>query len=98
MLRHLIRVVFAWILKENRLCNSNIFEEWFAVAHKGSYHGDVLTFLFHERFNKPNRDRKEACSPEITSAMSDVPFLNGSIFAERKEDTSLDVSIGNYIQ
>lgn len=96
VLRHLIRVVFAWILKENKLCNPNIFDEWFATAHKGSYHRDVLAFLFHERFNKPKTERKEACSHEITSAMADVPFLNGSIFAERKEDTLLEVAIDEY--
>ena len=96
VLRHLIRVVFAWILKENGLCNPNIFEEYFAAAHRGSYHSDVLAFLFYERFNKPKDDREEADSSEITSAMADVPFLNGSVFAKRKEDALLDVSMDEY--
>ena len=96
VLRHLIRVVFSWILKENKLCNPNIFDEWFAAAHNDSYHHDVLAFLFHERFNKLETEREEACSTEITSAMADVPFLNGSIFAEREEDALLEVSIDEY--
>lgn len=96
VLRHLIRVVFAWILKENRLCNPDIFEEWFAGRYRDSYHRDVISFMFNERFNSVATERKDAASSEINSAMEDVPFLNGSIFAEREEDASLDVSIDEY--
>ena len=96
VLRHLIRVVFAWILKENKLCNPDIFEEWFASRYGDSYHQHVISFMFNERFNKAETERKEADSSEITSAMNDLPFLNGSIFAERQEDALLDVSIDEY--
>lgn len=46
VLRHLIRVVFAWILKENKLCNPDIFEEWFAKwleAHTEKQKANVQT-------------------------------------------------------
>lgn len=96
VLRHLIRVVFAWILKENKLCNPDIFEEWFANRYEDSYHQDVISFMFNHRFNRVETERKEASSSEIDTAMEDIPFLNGSIFAEREEDTRLDVSKDEY--
>lgn len=96
VLRHLIRVVFAWILKENKLCNPILFEEWFAATHQDLYHKDVLSFLFHERFNTPENSRRKGNSDEITSAMADVPFLNGSVFAHCADDNLLNVSFAEY--
>lgn len=96
VLRHLIRVVFAWILKENGLCNTEIFDDWFAQKYMDGYYANVLAFLFHERFNTPVERRQESSHSDVQHAMDDVPFLNGSVFAPNADDNLMNASFSDY--
>lgn len=99
ILRHLVRVMFAWILKEENVIPPEVFERAFIGAHlddAGRYHADVLRFLFHQRLNVPNAMRSVHAVPAIHEAMAQTPFLNGSLFAEHSDDDELDVSPEDY--
>lgn len=97
VLRHLIRTVFAWILKEDGIIPNELFEESFARRHGGeSYHSHVLMFMFHEGLNKSAQGRKRHCDTAIDKAIQEVPFLNGSLFAEHDGDADLDLSAKHY--
>ena len=96
VLRHLIRVVFAWILKENGLCNKEIFDDWFAQKHKDNYYANVLAFLFHERFDTPAERYQESSHSDVQNAMGDIPFLNGSVFAPNPDDNLMNASFSDY--
>ena len=97
VLRHLIRILFAWILKEDGKLPQEVFDQAFAGQHApGTYHRDVLAFLFHERLNKP-ADRRSAHPVEkIEDAMRDVAFLNGSLFAVHDGDEDLSIPDKEY--
>ena len=96
VLRHLIRTVFAWILKENDIISYEPFEEWFAAKNSDNYHQQVVAFLFHERLNTPLPQRSRHHIQEIDDALASSPFLNGSIFAEHPDDPDLSVSYEEY--
>ena len=97
VLRHLIRTVFAWILKEDGFIPSEIFEEAFAKLHaQGEYHSSVLSFLFHNRLNTPEDERESHPRPAIDAALDDAPFLNGSLFAVHPGDDQLALADDAY--
>ena len=99
VLRHLVRVMFAWILKEENIIPQELFERAFVAAHltdTNSYHGDVLRFLFHQRLNVPELVRNEHPNQVVNAAMEPVPFLNGSLFAEHEDDDRLQVPAIEY--
>ena len=99
ILLHLIRVIFAWILKEEDIIPPELFEEAFVTVSYGSadsYHADVLRFLFLERLNMPSDGRLGHDNEAIHNAMQRVPFLNGSLFAEHSDDDSLDLPADKY--
>ena len=99
ILLHLIRVIFAWILKEEDIIPPELFEEAFIIVSFGSadgYHADVLRFLFLERLNMPNEGRLRHDNEAIHNAMQRVPFLNGSLFAEHSDDDELDIPADKY--
>ena len=97
VLRHLIRTIFAWILKEDGKLPSEPFDEGFARrTAPGKYHRDVLTFLFHERLNKPEAERSSHPNAEIDRAMEDTRFLNGSLFAKHQSDDVLELTDEDY--
>ena len=97
VLRHLIRTVFAWILKEGGIIPNVLFEESFARRYGGeSYHRDVLMFMFHERLNKSSQERSRHHDPAINKAMEEVTFLNGSLFAEHDGDADLNLGVRHY--
>ena len=99
ILLHLIRVIFAWILKEEDIIPPELFEEAFITVSYGSangYHADVLRFLFLERLNMPNEGRLGHDNEAIHHAMQRVPFLNGSLFAEHSDDDSLSLPADKY--
>ncbi len=95
VLRHLIRVMFAWILKEEDMLPPELFESAFAAASAGEsgddYHRDALRFLFQNRLNTPAERRAAHPNPALDSAMERAPFLNGSLFTDQDEDAALDV-------
>ena len=97
VLRHLIRTVFAWILKEDGAIPSAPFEESFAAQHGGGdYHRAILSFLFHHRLNTPGFERVSHPSDAVELALADAPFLNGSLFAEHPGDDDLRLSDEDY--
>ena len=99
ILRHLVRVMFAWILKEENIIPPELFERAFAVAHldnAGNYHRNVLGFLFHQRLNVPPERRDEHPVAAIQQAMAPTPFLNGSLFAAHSDDDALDLAPAAY--
>ena len=66
ILRHLIRTVFAWILKEDGIIPAEPFEEQFAARYgNGNYHDSILAFLFHGRLNTPVAQRAAHPTPEV---------------------------------
>ncbi len=97
ILRHLIRTVFAWILKEDGIIPAEPFEEQFAArCGDGDYHNAILAFLFHHRLNTPAEQRAAHANPQVEAAMAATPFLNGSLFAEHPGDDELDVKDDDY--
>ncbi len=98
VLRHLIRTLFVWILKEEGVLPQEIFDETFAsVNAPDNYHEEVLSFLFHERLNEPETNRiRHKKSEKIHRAMEDIRFLNGSIFARHQHDGLLQIPNEEY--
>ncbi len=99
ILRHLIRVLFTWILKEEGIIPSQPFERAFVSQNLDDmerYHEEVLSFLFHERLNIPDLVRTHHQSPFIDQVMNSAPFLNGSIFAVHDDDDLLHISANGY--
>ncbi len=99
VLRHLIRVMFAWILKEENLIPPELFEQAFAnpvLTDINRYHQEVLRFLFHRRLNAPNDQREAHPDTTISASMERVPFLNGSLFSEHFDDAALRLSAAEY--
>ena len=93
LLRHLIRTLFVWILKEEDDIPGDLFDRQFVnESGIGDYHGEVLRYLFHERLNKEKRDR----DPHPLEPFADVPFLNGSLFEERAGDDRLFIADARY--
>ncbi len=99
VLRHLIRTMFAWILKEDGVIPTELFEQAFAESALGKdnrYHREMLRFLFHQRLNVPEEQRDPHSIPYINEAMDEAPFLNGSLFQEQEGDLDLDIPDAEY--
>ncbi len=103
MIRHLIRVMFAWILKEHGLVPRSLFDRafvWHVVTGKepGSfrYHDDILRHLFHEALNVPSENRVPHENAELRALFDDTPFLNGSIFARHADDEAVRLQESDY--
>ncbi len=96
-LRHLIRTLFAWILKEEGKLPQEAFDRVFVDRHApGSYHDQILTFMFHERLNKPENMRRRHPRAEIEFALSGTRFLNGSLFARHEHDDEFHLDDEEY--
>ena len=99
VLRHLIRVMFAWILKEDGLIPAELFERAFASSTRRDldrYHGTILRFLFHERLNVEDGKRNPHPDRAVDAVMDAAPFLNGSLFQEQEGDAELDIPAAEY--
>ena len=99
MLRHLIRIMFAWILKEDGLIPAELFERAFAssaMRDLDHYHGTILRFLFHERLNVEDGKRDPHPDHAVDAVMDAAPFLNGSLFQEQEGDAELDIPAAEY--
>ena len=97
VLRHLIKCVFAWILKEDHILEDSVFEEEFSRHYApDSYHRDVIQWLFHERMNTPIDERIDSHNDDINTALAGVPYLNGSLFASIKGDEKLQLKNSSY--
>lgn len=101
VLRHLVRTMFAWILKEEKIIPPELFEPAFAqgaLPAADGYHREILRFLFHQRLNIPEEQRGDHPNGLINGAMAAAPFLNGSLFAEHPEDDGLELPAAAYWQ
>ena len=99
ILRHLMRMLFVWILKEEGKLPQEAFDPVFASRYASEgYHQNVLTFLFHKRLNIPLNQREPHPVSEIDEALQDTPFLNGSLFARHKYDDILTISLDDYFR
>ena len=97
ILRHLIRSIFVWILKEDGKLPPEAFDEAFARREApGAYHADILSFLFHERLNKPPDERPPHPRAAIQDALADARFLNGSLFARHRHDDLVALDDDDY--
>ena len=100
VLRHLIRVMFVWILKESNRIPPQLFERGFIREHLpdlNAYHRTALRFLFHQRLNVDQSSRPPHPVEAIHQAMEDAPFLNGSLFREDTDsDPELDLPAAAY--
>lgn len=97
VLRHLIRTLFAWILKEEGKLPQEAFDPVFANKHTpGHYHDQMLTFLFHERLNKPLNMRGRHQDAAVETALQDTRFLNGSLFTRHEHDDELHLEDDEY--
>ena len=95
VLKHLIRVIFTWILKEESIIPPEIFEYAYSANHLDdieAYHPEMLSFLFHERLNVVNEQRSLHPIGGLNEILDQAPFLNGSLFARNGDDIELDIS------
>lgn len=90
VLRHLLRCVFVWSIREHVGIPGKAFQRhwWQRVAGRRSYHKHLVRFLFHDRLNK-RRKRREHAVREVQDALARVRYLNGSLFAEHDGDKEL---------
>ena len=96
VLRHLIRTMFAWILKEDGIIPPEPFEEQFAVQYGGGdYHSEILAFLFRQ-LNTIEDQRPKHPAPAIQDSLADTPFLNGSLFADHPGDEEFALEDSDY--
>ena len=99
VLRHLIRVMFVWILKEDDHIPPEIFERAFndgLLEKLDDYHRDVLSFVFFERLNTHPDVRDEHPIAAANEVLDRAPFLNGSVFAKHQDDDALSLSASDY--
>ena len=75
-LRHLVRILFTWFLKEQGVVPSELFEK-----HSGIQVHEQLVQLFTQTLSVETHKRKiPARFSALRSTFYDVPFLNGSLF------------------
>ena len=99
VLRHLIRVMFAWILKEDGIIPAVLFERAFASSNADNlnrYHVDILRYLFQERLDVEDGKREPHPNHVVDAVMDAAPFLNGSLFREQEGDGDLDIPAAEY--
>ncbi len=99
VLKHLIRAIFTWILKEESIIPPELFEYAY-VANQlddpNDYHSEVLKFLFHERLNVLEDIRTPHGISSLNEMLDLAPFLNGSLFAKETNEPELDLPVGLY--
>ena len=94
-LRHLIRVLFIWLLKDRGLVPEDVFPLHLPENAKPTSIHCQLEWLFTQVLAKPKSERTvqndilDSCSLDdvvANSLIRDVPFLNGSIFHELDDE------------
>ena len=99
VLKHLIRVIFTWILKEESIIPPELFEYAYVANQlddSDDYHSEVLKFLFHERLNVLEDVRTPHAISGLNEMLNLAPFLNGSLFAKEAGEPELDLPVGLY--
>ncbi len=103
MVRHLIRLLFAWILKEHGLIPRSLFDVDFinlarrdTASYEFGYHEDILSYLFHNILNTSYSQRTSHPIADLDSLFQITPFLNGSIFARHHSDDLISLPDNAY--
>ena len=99
VLKHLIRVIFTWILKEEGIIPPELFEYAYVANHlddRDAYHSEVLKFLFHERLNVLEDVRVPHDVTRLNEMLDLAPFLNGSLFAKEISEPDLALPDSKY--
>ncbi|MXZ55368.1 MAG: hypothetical protein F4227_01065 [Gammaproteobacteria bacterium] len=79
-LRHLVRILFTWFLKEHGIIPTELFEK-----HADIHIHDQLEHLFTQTLSmEQNRRKVPKRLQTLKEALYDAPFLNGSLFNEDK--------------
>ena len=98
-LRHLIRVMFAWLLQERGILPDNaLWDQGRMPGKKFAVHRHV-NWLFTEVLAGPKGSRDPGTDDWTSSLVDEAPFLNGSLFsklsrADMPEALSNDAYIG----
>ncbi|MCL2744102.1 MAG: N-6 DNA methylase, partial [Planctomycetaceae bacterium] len=97
-LRHIVRLLFCFFLKEKGLIPKELFDERFVKEHfkeneEYRYYNAVLRNVFFHCLNTPIKERKEIEYKQLIKNVHSVkdkfdaiPFLNGGIFTEHEGD------------
>ncbi len=94
VLKHLIRVMFTWILKEESIIPPEVFEYGYAANNLDdikNYHSEILSYVFHERLNVVEDQRSPHSLAALNHILDQAPFLNGSLFARNGDDVELAI-------
>ena len=93
-LRHLVRILFTWFLKEHGIIPTELFEK-----HADVYIHDQLEHLFTQTLSmEQNRRKVPKRLQPLKEALFDAPFLNGSLFNEDRALLRSQISDREYIQ
>jgi len=97
-LRHVVRLLFCFFLKEKELIPKELFDERFVKEHckeneEYRFYNAILRNIFFHCLNTPIKERKEIEYKRLIKNVSAVkekfdaiPFLNGGIFNEHDGD------------
>ena len=100
LVRHLVRTMFAWVLKEQDAIPDALFDRGIKdlIPAGASYHGAVLFRLFHDILNKPMDERVRPANRIIAldPLFEATRFVNGSVFAPHHDDGCLDLPDNAY--
>ena len=92
-LRHLIRVLFAWFLKEHGVIPSELFE-----VHTGIKIHDQLEYLFTKTLSTEPMQRTVPLKFQLLKEVfENTPFLNGSLFNADASLLRSDLDDSDYI-
>ena len=92
-LRHLIRVLFSWFLKEHGVIPTELFEK-----HPDIDIHEQLEHLFTQTLSmEPNQRKVPKQLERLHIAYQDAPFLNGSLFNDDPALLRTKVSDSDYI-
>lgn len=93
-LRHLVRVLFTWFLKEHGVIPLELFEK-----HSDIHIHDQLEHLFTQTLSMESSRRVVPRMLEpLSEAYYDAPFLNGSLFNNDPNLLRTQISDGDYIR
>ena len=100
LVRHLVRTMFAWVLKEQGAIPDLLFDRSIGdlIPEGNSFHNSVLRRLFHDILNVPLNERNAPANRIIVldPLFDATRFVNGSVFAPHRDDCLLDLPDSAY--
>lgn len=94
-LRHLIRILFVWLLKDRELIDATCLYFPVSVSPDEYDVDSYLDWLFTEILSKPIKDRSrkykfQSIYPYGEELIDNLPYLNGSLFHELHPEQRVD--------